>query len=487
MVWDAAHGSWVWPAGSTQSGGLSNPAPEDHRNVINTQTGEVIGEGDSFGSTGDTPGYDPAKQIADQKIAADEKAARDLRDALVAERQVTPGTAPQVTGPSPIPAAQVGMPQDVGALRPEAARAAAPAAIATPGIAATPLAAAVQAQNAQINALPQQQFRGDQADLVAGIKAAAFGTGGPSAAELLAQKASQDAIRDQAALAGSVHGYGALAAHRQAARQMAQLDQNAALAAAIARAKETETARGQLIQATGEARGQDINLASSQATLEQQAKLQNAQLGTAVSQTNAELLGKRATTEATLGVDVSKANQDAELRTALANAANEQQANVVGATETNKVAMENADRQLKADMANAGFTQQSLLQLSDQELKTKLANAGFQLTQEQINAQRQDAANQLALQATSALLNYQTGQQQLDMQRKQLAAQIDQARRAGDFQLLGTWLTVAGTVGGALIGGPAGAAVGGAAGAAAGQGIAAVSKSDEDGNDSWSV
>lgn len=497
------------PGTNGLSNGTSHPVDANGQPIPNS-------DGTFDANGGSPPAADPN---AAAKAAADKDAenAQKLRDSLQAERNPAPGVAPQVGAPAPIKAAQVGTVAPVTSTAPKAAVAAAPGTVTAtapkagvavaPGtittqpvvagqVATTPLAQATQAQAATLDKTAQDQFRDQQTQLSSAVMAAALGTGGPSAAEIQSQRQMQQAQNQQRALAASVHGYGGLAAQRQAGRNIANLDADAVLQGALLRAKETETARGQAIEATGQARGQDIGIAGTEAGFQQGANLQNAQLSTAVSQSNAGLESQRAIEQAKneqqahvvgaqlgldaakanqeadlrtalqnaqqetqtnisgaqLGLEAGKANQDADLRTALANAANETQTNIVGATEANKVAMSNQDVELKAKLAQAGFDQQALLQMSDEALKAKLANAGFQLTQEQIDVQRKSAADSAAIQMTQALLNYRTGQAQQDGQRAALAAQIEQARKSGNMQLVATLLTV----GGALLAGTLG-------------------------------
>lgn len=517
-------------SGPPSTGGLSDGT----RPLVDTRTGEVVtpagnGQFDANGASAEL--NDPA--AADKAAAAkDAENAQKLRDALQAERNPAPGVAPQVAAPAPIKAAQVGSvapvtataptapkaaaPTPVSATAPKAAVAGAPVQITTPQIQGaqvkgTNLAQATQANAATLDKAPQQEFRDQQSQLSSAVLAAALGQGGPSAAELQTQRQMQQAQNEQRAFAASTHGYGALAAQHQAGRNIAKLQADAVLQGALLRAKETETARGQAIEATGQARSQDIGIAGTEAGFQQGANLQNSQLATAVSQSNAGLEANREienaklnqatqTTNAGNFIDVGKSNQDAQLRTALANAANENQTNIVGATEANKVAMgnqdadlrtalanaqnetqtnivgateankvamSNQDAELKAKLAQAGFDQQAILQMSDQDLKAKLANAGFQLTQEQIDVQRKEAANNAAIDMTKALLNYRTGQAQQDGQRAALAAQIEQARRSGNVQLVATLLTVGGALLAGSLGGGGGS--GGEPGATSGQ------------------
>lgn len=140
------------------------------------------------------------------------------------------------------------------------------------------------------------------------------------------------------------------------------------------------------------------------------------------------------------------------------------QAGVQAAQE--KLAAQNAYAQQASGMRSAGLQQAGLsAQLAQQQ-------ASFGMSQNQLNQQGQVAYEQMRQGVFNAQQNAQMQGEAQNANTGMTAAQMQAAKNAADAaferQLIGGTLTAAGTVGGAMIGGPAGAAVGGMAGQAAG-------------------
>ena len=147
---------------------------------------------------------------------------------------------------------------------------------------------------ATIDQAPQAQFRQTQRSLGAQLAATAAGQG-TTPAQLQLQQATEANIAQQAAARAGVGGAGAALARREIGRVGAQTAQQGAQQASLLRAQETSQAQQQLGQLAGQARGQDIGMATSQAGLEQQAFLQSsaqeqqAMLATAENDLKAQL------------------------------------------------------------------------------------------------------------------------------------------------------------------------------------------------------
>lgn len=92
-------------------------------------------------------------------------------------------------------------------------------------------------------------MRGQRAGAIAGLRDAAFGTGGPSAAEALLGRGMNQGMNQQLALAASAQGANRAAARRQAAFNNAAIAGDTSAQMAALRAQEQQTARGQLAQA----------------------------------------------------------------------------------------------------------------------------------------------------------------------------------------------------------------------------------------------
>lgn len=134
------------------------------------------------------------------------------------------------------------------------------------------------AQAAGINAAPQGEVRKQQMALLGQLTQAANGQG-PSAAQSMLTAATDRNLQQSAALANSQRGgMGGAAAARQVQAQAGVAGQQAANDAATLRVQEQQAAMGMLSQLSGSVRGQDMDLATQQAGLQQQANLANAQM-----------------------------------------------------------------------------------------------------------------------------------------------------------------------------------------------------------------
>src|SRR6476646_8809802 len=139
-----------------------------------------------------------------------------------------------------------------------------------------PTAQAAQAQAAALDASQQAQFRAMQSGLAGQLAQTAAGQG-PSLAVLQGQQGRQSQIAAQRAQAASA-GPGVNPALLQ--RSLAPNATQAALGTAgqmiMGRLSEQQAAQQALGGMLAQARGQDVDLASQQAQLRQQAALQNA-------------------------------------------------------------------------------------------------------------------------------------------------------------------------------------------------------------------
>jgi hypothetical protein len=223
------------------------------------------------------------------------------------------------------------------------------------------LANASLAANTEINTTDQNQVRQQQMDFLKMLHDAAYGEGGPSAAENMYKRASDDALRSQFALAASVHGYGAGAANRQAGFNAANIQQKAALDTGIIRAQEQQAARALLGQSLTSTRDADQKLSFAQANLDQATKALNANLQTTVNVNNAEAMNERNRLQAQL-----------DQATAFRNAA---------ADESMRA------HQAEMDLQNSQFN-------VGQENATNQFNTSTQQQNNQFNTQQQNTTNQ---------------------------------------------------------------------------------------------
>ena len=135
---------------------------------------------------------------------------------------------------------------------------------------------------APVSAADQQAARLQQQALVSQLQARADGTA-PSVAQLQLQKANEQAIAAQMAGAASARGGNPVLAQRQAAQNIAALQQGNANEAAMLRLNEQTQAQNQLGSTLAGLReqdiglrGQDVGIATRQAELQQQAALTSA-------------------------------------------------------------------------------------------------------------------------------------------------------------------------------------------------------------------
>lgn len=357
---------------------------------------------DATGTGGDGPpdlGLDETPEERRRRALreADAQQARNYRDRLLNEPTVGPRAAPTVSAPRPVTAARVGAVAPIAAPRP----------IVTERVAST-FDASGQAESQGL----QRGFLDTMGNVVAG-------TGGPSAAELQMRQGGASAVRQAYAMAGGNKGYSG-AAMRNAQRVGASLAQQNVAQTGVLRAQEIANARELYGNAIAQARGQDINLA---------------------------------TTDADLALRAAEANQ----RTGLT-------AGVEGARNEIEVARANQAAELQRTLTQAGFDQDSIMHTSDQELQVRLANAGFKLSQEQIDDLRAHNQTQARLAATGQMLSASESAANREAQIKQARAQLALAIQQNDQRKQDAALAMLAELGAAYATGGGSAVAGQAAG-----------------------
>jgi len=129
---------------------------------------------------------------------------------------------------------------------------------------------------ATINTGQADAARAQQASLVAGLTNAAAGVG-PSAAQTQLKRAEESNLAQALAMSNNARGASSALAQRDAAFTRAAVSGQAGSASAELAAQEQQAARAQLAGVLQGMRGQDAELAMSQAQLQQQASGQNLQ------------------------------------------------------------------------------------------------------------------------------------------------------------------------------------------------------------------
>lgn len=166
---------------------------------------------------------------------------------------------------------------------------------------------------------------------------------------------------------------------------------------------------------------------------------------------------------------------DRATASALANAQLQQQTNLTNAGYTQAANLANAGYQQQTGLFNAGNQQQTNLANQSAQQQANMGNAGFQQAANLFNANGQNDTErfniqqrQQALQQLLGVGNYQYGQPLEAV--KAYAAMMPQqypsttTTTPATTSLLQQILGVGGTIGGALLGGPAGAGIGGSLG-----------------------
>lgn len=250
------------------------------------------------------------------------------------------------------------------------------------------LAQAVQAQQvaaAQLDTSKQAFFRDYQEKNANALSDQAEGKG-PSLAYALFQKATDENLANVRSVAAQARGGNVASAGSAAIYAAGNLQAKAAQDAGILRLKEQMDARSQLAQALESGRAGDIQLATTQANLNQQAAI---------------------------------SNQGASLSAAVANQSNERETNTFNAAEANKVAVQNAANDLAAKLQaqkeandnykfNASEANRIALDNANRDVQTAIANQTNARSTAQFNA---DAQNKAAItNADRELTAYQGNQ-----------------------------------------------------------------------------
>lgn len=297
------------------------------------------------------------------------------------------------------------------------------------------IAPMVLSDKEKIEAALQAEFRAHQTGLVSGLEGAIAGKD-PSVAEIMLRQATERNIANQYALAASANGMNTGLAQRQAMINAADLNQQSIGQQALLRAQEIATARGQLGSVLDQGRGQDISMATSQASLNQGVNLANAgftntasmtqaQLNQAVQLANAGFKNTATTTQAQLdaaqkalnvsqannvnlanaqnALDAAKTNVVLAQQAALANQSAENVARLANAQNALAAATKNAELAQQVAIVNASAinnTNQTNAQLTN---ATNIANAGYQTQSSIANANNITSANTATAQLANAI------------------------------------------------------------------------------------
>lgn len=378
--------SGIGGIGGIGGGGSANPSVlTDDINRSRTLSDQFNSQYNNY-----TPGVAPT--IAQTTLAPQ-------RDAVAGTVGYVPQVvAPTVGGPERVQAATVGNfsnAQGAGAYGGVAQGSAATAGFVGP----IERAIAERAAAERLDPTQQAEFRARQNDLIGYLTGAIDGTA-PSVAKLQLDQATERNAANQLGLASAAsRGGNSALALRTAANNIGLINQKAAADAALLRAQEIATARGQYGDVANAGRTADINLADRNATLATDVSKTNATLGTQVNTTNAtnDLTAK--TTQAKLDTDASVATAGNQTQASVATANNATQASVASANNATQASIANSNNSLAQQIAQAKLTQ---------EAGTTNANNATTLQQLQAqllyNASHDNAGNALSAAETNAKL-----------------------------------------------------------------------------------
>jgi len=242
----------------------------------------------------------------------------------------------------------------------------------------------------------QAQFRAAQQNLLEQLQ-----SGQPTAAQIGLEQATDRNVAQQIAVAQQ-RGGDTVLAQREAARNIANINQQAVGEGSLLNAQELAQRQALLAQLTQQGRGQDIEIAGTQAGLQQQANIAN--LG---AQQETGLANVGALNQANL------ANLSVEAQTRLANQA-----------ATNQQYTQQADLTQQAELANKAIQAQRVITQAQYQQQAGLAG-------QDINAQvaAQNAAAQNAAYTQSA-----GAQNEAQIRQAELALQAQQTNQQGQIQ-----------------------------------------------------
>lgn len=267
---------------------------------------------------------------------------------------------------------------------------------------------AAQANAAQLNS-QDAQFRNNQVALSNNLTAQMNGQG-PSLAANQYQAAQEANLKGQMGAAAAMGGRNSALGGRQLAMNAASQGQQTARDVANIRTQEQLNATSQLANVSQTGRTQDIDLASQNAQLQQQAALENqkatnqfglnqGQMNLQNQQFNAGVLNSRQDAQASLNQQANLANQQYGNQFALAQGQMNLQNNQYNSTAQNNANLQNASLQAQNQANYQSQYNQTLGQNTTNQQGTNLANQQADLQ----NRQQQDAMSQFYQGSNAAL------------------------------------------------------------------------------------
>ena len=302
---------------------------------------------------------------------------------------------------------------------------------------------ALQSAQAASIVRDDEAFRQRQLALAQALEQQSMGMA-PSVAQRQLQRANEQAIQQQMAVAASARGGSPILAQRQAAQNIAALQQEAAGKTAELALQEQAAARAQLGEVLSASRGQDIGVTTSQAQLAQQTELANKAAEDARRMQQAQLEQEAAKVNAMSMTDVAKFNAELATKAAQFNSDLDFRAAMSDSERALDAAKNNALNAINVDQFNAKAKDEMNRFKADSLLKTKIANQAADLQAKGMTLDATAKALGLEVQSLSAVLDAEKSV----MAAKASAAEVGQARKA---QLIGGLLQSGASVGAAAL------------------------------------
>jgi hypothetical protein len=266
-----------------------------------------------------------------------------------------------------------------------------------------------QVGQAQFDTGNNDALRARQMELLDYLEGSAKGTNGPSAAEMQFQRNLDKSIAVQRAQAAGANGTGRVSANLQAGYNIGELSQDANAQSAMLRAQEQQQARAQLLSGLESTRGQDINVASTKAQLQQQVNIANANLETATSQFNAGQINAAQFQQAQLQQQTTLANLQKASSFSQFNASQEQNMNQFRQDIQARVGMSNAGLTTQAGIASMQKDAARAAQQAQLSSQTGMFNAGEENTNQRLQSQMESTRGMFNAGQTNQVNTAQAG------------------------------------------------------------------------------
>jgi hypothetical protein len=226
-----------------------------------------------------------------------------------------------------------------------------------------------------INRGAVDQVRGKQMSAVESLESAARGDA-PSEAEELLKSGMQSVISGQRSMAAGARGQNTAGAARRAAREITRAGMGFGSQQAAMRAKEMADARGALVGALANVRGDDQGLATTEAGMRLDADKFTAGAANSASQFNAGVGTEISKFNAGQNTSVAEKNADRSTQNTQFKVGESNRASTFNAGQTNQRREKQGEMQLSAETGNADRHQRGAIVQGEITSRERLTDAG---------------------------------------------------------------------------------------------------------------